>query len=402
MKQDAFLRASSADSQAPQASPSLQSLPLPAHVTPPSGALPGRDDGVSEEEALMRGGSKSFFAASRLLPASIRAAAVDLYAFCRVTDDAVDNSGASPRVMAELHERLDAIYAVALPLSPDEWHTPDEASQKFSDELRALPHIADRAFARVVRAHRLPKKIPLALLEGFQWDAQGRRYETIDEVYDYSARVAGTVGAMMALVMGVREARPMARACELGVAMQLINIARDVGEDARMGRLYLPRQWMREEGIDPDRWLANPSFGPALGRVVARLLKAADSLYRRAEEGVGFLPRRCRPAILAARHIYADIGRVITNADYNSFDHRAVVSGRTKLQRLMLCMPAAVLAPRIPRGHKPLPAIEFLVEAAGISMQHRPPRSVAEKAGWMVDLIIRLEERERQSRSSLG
>jgi phytoene synthase len=157
-----------------------------------------------------------------------------------------------------------------------------------------------------------------------------------------------------------------------------------------------------EEGIDPDRWLANPSFGPALGRVVARLLKAADSLYRRAEEGVGFLPRRCRPAILAARHIYADIGRVITNADYNSFDHRAVVSGRAKLQRLMLCMPAAVLAPRIPRGHKPLPAIEFLVEAAGISMQHRPPRSVAEKAGWMVDLIIRLEERERQSRSSLG
>jgi phytoene synthase len=349
----------------------------------------------------MRGGSKSFFAASRLLPASIRAAAVDLYAFCRVTDDAVDNSGASPRVMAELHARLDAIYDVAAPLVSGH-STPLAASTRFSDDLRTLPHIADRAFARVVRAHCLPKKIPLALLEGFQWDAQGRRYETIDEVYDYSARVAGTVGAMMALVMGVREARPMARACELGVAMQLTNIARDVGEDARMGRLYLPRQWMREEGIDPDVWLANPSFEPALGRVVARLLKAADGLYRRAEEGVGFLPRRCRPAILAARHIYADIGRVITKANYNSFDQRAVVSGRAKLQRLMLCMPAAVLAPRIPRGHKPLPAIEFLVEAAGISMQHRPPRSVAEKAGWMVDLIIRLEERERQSRSSVA
>jgi phytoene synthase len=365
-------------------------------------ASPHLDDGVSEEEALMRGGSKSFFAASRLLPASIRAAAVDLYAFCRVTDDAVDNSGASPQVMRELHQRLDAIYACALPSPAEGSRLAPDLSARFAQDTAHLPHLADRAFARVVRAYRLPKKIPLALLEGFQWDAQGRRYETIDEVYDYGARVAGTVGAMMALVMGVREARPMARACELGVAMQLTNIARDVGEDARMGRLYLPREWMREEGIDPEAWLVSPSFGPALGRVVARLLKEADSLYKRAEEGVGFLPRRCRPAILAARHIYADIGRVITNADYNSFDHRAVVSGRAKLQRLMLCMPAAIFAPRIPRGHKPLPAIEFLVEAAGISMQHRPPRSVAEKAGWMVDLIIRLEERERQSRSSVA
>jgi len=399
MKQDVFFRA---PAQAYQGSGSSQSLKSSVPVTPSAPQLPNLDTGGSEEEALMRGGSKSFFAASRLLPAAIRSAAVDLYAFCRVTDDAVDNSGASPRVMAELHERLDAIYAFASPISPEEWRTPLEASQKFSEQLRALPQIADRAFARVVRAYRLPKKIPLALLEGFQWDAQGRRYETIDDVYDYSARVAGTVGAMMALVMGVREARPMARACELGVAMQLTNIARDVGEDARMGRLYLPRLWMREEGLDPDAWLAQPSFGPALGRVVARVLDAADSLYRRAEEGVGFLPRRCRPAILAARHIYADIGRVITKAGYNSFDQRAVVSGRAKLQRLRLCMPAAIMAPRMARGHKPLPAIAFLVEAAGISMQHRPPRSVAEKAGWMVDLIIRLEERERQSRSSVG
>ena len=87
----------------------------------------------------------------------------------------------------------------------------------------------------------------------------------------------------------------MARACELGVAMQLTNIARDVGEDARMGRLYLPRTWLREEGLDPDAWLAKPSFGPEIARVVSRLLSAADALYRRAEEGVWFLPRGCRP-----------------------------------------------------------------------------------------------------------
>ncbi len=322
------------------------------------------------EESLMRQGSKSFFAASRILPRSVRGAAIDLYAFCRVADDVVDESGAGPDVMAELHRRIEAIY-----------------EQKPHDLL------ADRAFARVVHAYRLPKAIPLALLEGFAWDAQGRHYETIEDVHDYSARVAGTVGAMMALIMGVREARPMARACELGVAMQLTNIARDVGEDARMGRLYLPRQWMREEGIDPETWLLRPVFDVAIGRVVARLLKEAERLYARAEEGVCFLPRGCRPAILAARHIYADIGREIERHQCNSIDRRAVVSGSRKVRQLLRSLPAMIMAPRMPRGHVPLPAIRFLVDAAGISMAGLPPRTVAERAGRMVEIVVAQAER---------
>ena len=335
---------------------------------------------VSEEE-LMRGGSKSFFAASRLLPKTVRNAAVDLYAYCRVADDRVDESMASPQVMHELHSRLNTIYKAQSP--------------------EGLPMV-DKAFWRVVSCYKIPKAVPLALLEGFEWDAQGRVYETLEDVFDYSARVAGTVGAMMALVMGVREARPMARACELGVAMQLTNIARDVGEDARMGRLYLPRQWMREEGMDPQDWLAAPSFNPALARVVERLLQEADGLYKRAEEGVGFLPRACRPAIMAARHIYSDIGREIGKARFNSIDQRAVVSSSRKIQHLFHCLPAALMAPRMPRGHKPLAAITFLVEASGISMRSRPPRTVAEKAGWMVDLFLTLAERERQERHERG
>lgn len=324
----------------------------------------------------MRDGSKTFFAASRLLPARIRAAAVDLYAFCRVADDAVDQSGASPEVMRELHARLDAIYSE-----------------------RPFPIAADQGFARVVREHRLPRRLPLALLEGFEWDAQGKRYETLEDVHDYGARVAGTVGAMMALIMGVREARAMARACELGVAMQLTNIARDVGEDARMGRLYLPRQWLREEGVDPDAWLAQPQACAGIARVTQRLLLAADELYSRAEEGVCFLPRGCRPAILAARHIYADIGREIRRVDCNAVDRRAVVPGFRKLQRLAQSVPSMLLAPKMPRGHRPLHAIRFLVEAAGVSMRIIPPRTVEEKAGWMVDLFITLAERERIAKS---
>lgn len=330
---------------------------------------------MHECEALMRTGSRSFFAASRLLPPALRAPSAALYAFCRVADDEVDENEACPAVMKALHDRLHAIYQ----------GQPGEA-------------LSDRAFAEVVHTYRLPRELPLALLEGFAWDSQGRRYETIEEVYDYGARVAGTVGAMMALIMGVREPWAIARACELGVAMQLTNIARDVGEDQRLGRLYLPRSWMRDEGLCPDEWLKSGGHCEALGRVVARLIEAADSLYGRAEQGVLALPRNCRPAILSARHIYSDIGRVLERQHYNAVDRRAVVSGRRKLVRIAQSLPAVIMAPGWLRGHKPLPAVDFLVQAALPSAAAIPPKTVSEKAGWMIDLLLTLDEREQSLR----
>ncbi|NBX41314.1 MAG: phytoene/squalene synthase family protein, partial [Gammaproteobacteria bacterium] len=160
---------------------------------------------------------------------------------------------------------------------------------------------ADRALASVVARFHIPREIPAALLEGFAWDATARRYYTISEVRAYGVRVAGTVGVMMALLMGVRSPRALARAADLGVAMQLSNIARDVGEDARMSRLYLPRDWLREAGIDPQQWLQQPEFDARLGAVVTRLLAEAESLYGRSAAGVDELPVECRPAIHAAR-----------------------------------------------------------------------------------------------------
>jgi len=352
-----------------------------AALAPPVGqpGHPASDDCSS----LMRTGSKSFFAASRLLPVRHRSAAVALYAFCRVADDAIDEAGPAPGASAQalvtLRDRLDAIYS--------------GAPQSFP---------ADRAFAQVVAQHGLPRAVPEALLEGFAWDAEGRRYPDIEALLTYCARVAGTVGAMMALIMGVRDERAMARACELGVAMQLTNIARDVGEDARLGRIYLPLDWLRAEGIDPDRWLAHPQPSPALARVIARLIELADSLYRRAEEGLAELPRNCRPAILAARLIYADIGVEIRRACHDSVTRRAVVGRGRKMFRLLQCLPCLVAAPRRPRGHRPLPAIAFLVEASAATMRSRSPRTVSEKAAWMVDLFLTLAERERRASEAAG
>ncbi len=323
---------------------------------------------------LMRGGSKTFFAASRVLPARVRAPAAALYAFCRVADDAIDLTDDRPRALADLRLRLDAVYA----------GTP-------------RPIVADRALAFVVERCGIPRLLLDALLEGFAWDAAEREYETLEDVYDYGARVAGTVGAMMALVMDTRSPHALARACELGVAMQLTNIARDVGEDARAGRLYLPRAWMREAGIDPQAWLAAPHFGPGIASVVQRLLKAADVLYARAEQGVAALPRDCRLAIQAARLVYAEIGREVEAAGLDSITRRAVVPRRRKLALIAQAGVAMVVAPSgAAAGFAPLPAVRYLVDAAALpQLPQRARRSFYQRTVAIIELLENLEHRKR-------
>lgn len=324
---------------------------------------------------LMRGGSKSFFAASLLLPARVRAPATALYAFCRRADDLIDLGDDPHAAMAALRARLDAVYA----------GTPHDID-------------CDRALAAVVPAFGIPRLLLDALLEGFLWDAQGRRYETLADVEDYAARVAGTVGAMMALVMDTPSPAALARACELGVAMQLTNIARDVGEDARNGRLYLPRAWLREAGIDADAWLRAPAFDARIARVVESLLAAADALYLRAEAGIAALPRDCRPAIRAARLVYAEIGQQLRRDGLDSVNRRTVVSKQRKLALLARAGAAAWWAPA-PAGAAPapLPAIDYLVQAASRVPAVRPAarpappaaRPLDERIVWVIELFER-------------
>jgi 15-cis-phytoene synthase len=352
-----------------------------ANGGPVPGTAPVGEADLVACEQLMRGGSKSFFAASRVLPVRVRAPAIALYAFCRVADDAIDLAIDPASAVVRLDQRLDAIYA--------------QRPQAFE---------SDRALADVVARFDLPRGLLDALIEGFRWDAEGRRYETIGDLEDYCARVAGTVGAMMAILMGTRGQGALARACELGLAMQLTNIARDVGEDARNGRLYLPRDWLREEGIDPDGWLQQPGFDPAIGRVVARLLARADSLYEQARLGIAELPRDCRSAIEAARRVYAEIGREVERAGLDSVSRRAVVSTRRKawlMARAMLVN--APLQRRAATGRSdPAPAmveaIRYLVELAvepAASATGTQPDSFYGRAVWVIELCERLRERER-------
>jgi len=326
---------------------------------------------------MLRGGSKSFFAASRLLPLSYREPATALYAFCRVADDAIDFADDPHEALAGLCRRLDAIYAG-----------------------EPFPAVADQAFTPVVARHAIPRVLPQALLEGFAWDAVGRRYETLDELLDYAARVAGTVGAMMALIMGARAPQTLARACELGLAMQLTNIARDVGEDARNGRVYLPLQWLREAGVDIDAWLADPQPLPAVRAVTARLLTEADRHYERAQTGIAELPRNCRPAMMAARLVYAEIGREVERRDCDSVTARAVVSGRRKLALLLRASAAGAYTPLSAQPLAVPPSVRFLVESVtDHAAPAAPPQSFAERTVAIVQMFERVAVREREQRA---
>ena len=335
------------------------------------------DDDLSACRELMKGGSKSFFAASLMLPARLRGPATALYAFCRLADDAIDLGGEPHAAMTELRARLDAIYA-RTPFAID----------------------ADRALTATVHRFDIPRALLDALLEGFYWDALGRRYDTLPELEAYASRVAGTVGAMMALVMGERSPQALARACELGVAMQLTNIARDVGEDARNGRLYLPRRWLAEEGLDAEAWLREPVFTPALGRVVRRLLDTADALYARAEHGIAALPRDCRPAIRAARLVYAEIGHQLARQGLDSIRQRTVVATSRKLVLMARASWSAVVTPGSASTVLPaLQAIQHLVDAVP-QRDHRRAAPARRTFVQRVDYVFELLERQAAQRSA--
>ena len=317
----------------------------------------------------IRHGSLSFFAASHLLPGRVRDPALALYAFCRLADDEVDLKADKAGSVLALRDRLELVYA----------GRPRDAAP-------------DRAFAAVVEQFDMPRALPEALLEGLAWDAEPRRYQSLSGVFDYSARVAAAVGAMMAVLMGVRDPDALARACDLGVAMQLTNIARDIGEDAREGRLYLPLDWLAEAGIAPEEFLAAPRDTKAIRNMARRLVIEANRLYFRAEAGITALPLGCRPGIWAARLIYAGIGGQLRQMEYGSVRERARTSRPQKIGWLLQAMARTGTGAVMPQSAvlyaPPLRETEFLVTAAA---RARPASPRAE----LLDVLAQLEARKR-------
>lgn len=328
---------------------------------------------------VIRTGSLSFHAASKLLPASVRDPALALYAFCRLADDEVDEGDHKGRAVLELRDRLDLAYA----------GTPKNAPE-------------DRAFASIIEQFDMPRALPEALLEGLAWDAVEKRYATLSDVRSYSARVASAVGAMMCVLMRVRDADALARACDLGVAMQLTNIARDVGEDARAGRIYLPTDWLDAADISVEDFFDNPQATPEIKRMVRKLLAEAHRLYIRSEAGIGSLPIEARTGIFAARYIYAGISTAVRRNDHDSITRRGRTSKATKIKligKAAVRATGTVILPQSPvLFARPLDEVSFLVEAAarGSRAQTSGP------ADALVSVMATLKARERERAAMSG
>ena len=247
--------------------------------------------------------SKSFAFAGRLLPAWCRDDAAALYAWCRRCDDAVDlppDPAARAVAVAVLRAELARIYGAGVE----------------SDPVLAW-------FQEVVRRHAIPRRHAEDLIDGMAMDVGAVRYRTFDELLVYCYRVAGTVGLMMAGIMGVRDRSALRQATDLGIAMQLTNICRDVAEDAARDRVYLPA-----DVLDGHR-RPGDADGETSG-AVAELLRRADGFYASADAGLSALPLRCAIGIRAARLIYAEIGRVIARRHFDVRAGRAVVSRSRK------------------------------------------------------------------------
>ncbi|MET3717805.1 phytoene/squalene synthase family protein [Pseudomonas sp. PvP001] len=263
-------------------------------------------------------GSKSFAAAAKLFDERTRRSAVMLYAWCRHCDDVIDGQQAG-------HD------AVSI--------TPQEAQRRLA-LLQAQTHAvyagvpasepAFAAFAEVVREHDIPEHNALEHLAGFEMDVLDRRYHTQDDTLQYCYHVAGVVGLMMARVMGSHDPRTLDRACDLGLAFQLTNIARDIVEDARIGRCYLPAQWLEELNI-PLQDLAAPEHRPAVAMLARRLVDLAEPYYASAQAGLAALPWRSAWAVATAAAVYRQIGVKVVAAGSHAWDTRVSTSKAEKL-----------------------------------------------------------------------
>jgi phytoene synthase len=282
-------------------------------MTPASQAL---------SRAVLRRHARSFSWAGRLLPARVRADATALYAWCRRCDDAVDlvsDPAAARAAVVQLRAELDGIYG----------------PRDLADPILA-------GFQDVVRRTELPRRPCDELLDGMEMDLGPVRYQTFAELVVYCRRVAGTVGLLMAHLFGVRDAGTLALASDLGVAMQLTNICRDVAEDERRGRVYLPAELL-------DGARSPMAGGTNTARAVAELLRRADVFYRRGDQGLAALPVSVGLAMRAARLIYSEIGAVVRRRAFDVTRGRAVVSPARKLWLVLRAFFATALIALAPR-----------------------------------------------------
>jgi 15-cis-phytoene synthase len=276
---------------------------------------------VAQSEVAIAQGSKSFAAAARIFDRKTRDDAVMLYAWCRHCDDVIDGQSLGHEQQADYakgqRERLELLKR--------------QTVLAMTGKTDVDPNF--EALRRVVEKNNIPVRHINELLTGFEMDVSNRVYNTMDDTLEYCYGVAGVVGVMMAMIMGVRDAKVMDRASDLGLAFQLTNIARDVIDDARAGRIYLPHEILERHGVvvvnadESAQW-------PKLHAAACELLDLAEGYYASAAIGVRSLPFRSAWAIAAARRVYREIGFKLRAGGPSAWQRRVSTSKARKMTLL--------------------------------------------------------------------
>lgn len=285
---------------------------------------------LDNPEKILATSGESFFWARRFLGKKMGHDAAVLYSFCRVLDDMADG---------DLPDGFEHLSAIQASLEKGEWND----------------HALLRHHAPMVNEYNLPKDVIASLVEGLM-DDQADEVLLPDEesLIQYAYKVAGTVGLLMCEILNNSDPKAKPHAVDLGIAMQLTNIARDVVEDARMGRRYLPGTWV--DNMSPEDILdaALDPYGPdgvQITRAVERLLDLAESYYASGRAGLAYLPARAHFSIGVAAKVYRQIGRQLLRSKDSWHGKRQVTSKGSK----MLCTVRATanLARRLPHARRP-------------------------------------------------
>jgi phytoene synthase len=276
--------------------------------------------------AVLKSHGRSFYFASQLLAPTYRSRAARLYAFCRYVDDIADESNDQ----AQAHRDLEHIKTAL-----EHGHSPQSC-------------VAD--MLALMQETHMPIAPVCSLIDGMQSDLKYVRIEDEAALLHYAYQVAGTVGLMMCFVLDVLDQHAWPFAIDLGIGMQLTNIARDVGQDAKNGRVYLPATWQHQliasEIVDPQT-----EHKKYLQAATERILSLAELYYRSGLSGVGYLPPAARYGIIVAARVYREIGQKVAQADYQSWDRRAVVSQPRKVFCATSALLRYAMMPRLRHSH---------------------------------------------------
>ncbi len=257
--------------------------------------------------------AKSFYFSARFLPRHKRRSIYAIYALCRHVDDAVDEVEAEDEseirnTIEKWKEDLDRVYR--------------------GEPVRSLVLVAWRD---MLERYPIKRELPLELMRGVLMDTHTKRYETWAELRVYCYRVASVVGLMSSEVFGYTQPETLRYAEALGYAMQLTNILRDIGEDSRANRIYIPQEDLRRFDYTEGE-LIRGEVNENFRRLINFEIERARSLYREAERGIPLLDRDARFTVLLAARLYAKILDEIERNDYDVFTRRAHLNFVGKLR----------------------------------------------------------------------